>query len=283
MTAMTEVPDLSHADTQIIFKDVDALLNRIFLQAFCKGTYTGIIAITMWTVFSAKDTNRRLSNHMMVFVILCLYVLDTLSFAYDWTFCHWTFIDNGWNFWTVFLASNSFTPEYKRREWVVGVSGAINTLAADTSMIWRCWIVWGQHWLIILLPMLCLLTGTDNKVSGSDPLQSTPTNRTTSAWLGLHAVTMLPFPVILRTFRGVYNLPNVHRGSFMPLNRQPKHQKNMLNPEDKNHKDGRRKRGRKARKYPKKPVYQTRTDSEEEQYHYDYCGYYGGDYDLNTE
>ncbi|KAK0226895.1 hypothetical protein EDD85DRAFT_958679 [Armillaria nabsnona] len=161
---MTEVPNLSHADIQVIFQNTDAFFNAILMQAFCKGIYTGIIAITMWTVFSAKDTNCGLSSHMMVFVILCLYVLDTLTFAYEWSFYHWAFIDNGWNFWTVFLASYSFTPEYKRIQWVQGVSGAISTLAADTSMIWRCWIVWGQHWLIILLPMLCLLTGTVTKV-----------------------------------------------------------------------------------------------------------------------
>ncbi|KAK0215891.1 hypothetical protein EDD85DRAFT_798616 [Armillaria nabsnona] len=67
----------------------------------------------------------------------------------------------------------------------------------------------------------------------------------------------------------------------MPSNRQPKYQKNAQNPDNKNWKGGRRKRGRKGRKYPKKPVYQARTNSEDEQYQYDYCGYYGGDYDLN--
>ncbi len=72
---------------------------------------------------------------MMVFVILCLYVLDTLTFAYNWSFYHGAFIDNGWNFWTVFLASDSFTPKFKRREWVLSVSGTISTLIADTSMV----------------------------------------------------------------------------------------------------------------------------------------------------
>ncbi len=84
---------------------------------------------------SAKDTNRGPSNHMMVFVILCLYILDTLIFAYDWSFYHEAFIHNGWNFWTVFLALQSYTPEFKRREWVINVSGAISTLVADSSMV----------------------------------------------------------------------------------------------------------------------------------------------------
>ncbi len=84
---------------------------------------------------SAKNTNHGLSNHMMVFVILCLYVLDILIFAYDWSFFYAAFKDNGWNFWIVFLVSHSITPEFKRTEWVLGVSGAISTLVADTSMV----------------------------------------------------------------------------------------------------------------------------------------------------
>ncbi|KAK0471770.1 hypothetical protein IW261DRAFT_1313926, partial [Armillaria novae-zelandiae] len=32
--------------------------------------------------------------------------------------------------------------------------------------IWRCWVVWGQCWLVVLLPILCLLTGTGMLNSG---------------------------------------------------------------------------------------------------------------------
>ncbi len=84
---------------------------------------------------SAKDTNRGLSSHVMIFVILCLYALHTLSFAYDWLFCHEAVIDNGWNFWTVFVACDYTSPESKRRAWVVSVSSVISTLVADISMV----------------------------------------------------------------------------------------------------------------------------------------------------
>ncbi|PBK85935.1 hypothetical protein ARMGADRAFT_1035925 [Armillaria gallica] len=113
---MTEVPDLSYADIQTIFKDIDAFFNSYVMGAFCEGIHTGIIAITMWTV--------------------------------------------------LFSALNSFTPEVNRIKWVMGVSSAMSTLVADTSMIWRCWIVWEQHWFIILVPMLCLLAGTGRVAAG---------------------------------------------------------------------------------------------------------------------
>ncbi|KAK0209942.1 hypothetical protein IW262DRAFT_1301994 [Armillaria fumosa] len=114
----------------------------------------------MWTVFSAKDTNRGFTSHAMVFVILCLYILDMVPTAFNWAFLQEAFIDNGWNFWTVFAAISTVSPKSTRQKWLIEVSGLISTLFADASMIWRCWIVWGHHWLIVLLPILCLLTGT---------------------------------------------------------------------------------------------------------------------------
>ncbi len=84
---------------------------------------------------SAKDTNHGLANYTMVFMILCLYGLYTLGVAFDWSFYCWVFIDNGWSFWTVLLASESMTPEFLRREWVLSISSVISTFAVDTSLV----------------------------------------------------------------------------------------------------------------------------------------------------
>ncbi len=84
---------------------------------------------------SAKDTNHRLASHTMVFVIVFLYVLDILSVAFEWSFGHWVFIDNGWNFWRVFVSSYVRTPEFTRRQWVQSVSGVISTVTADASLV----------------------------------------------------------------------------------------------------------------------------------------------------
>ncbi len=84
---------------------------------------------------SAKDTHHRLASYAMILVILCLYILDILTAAFDWSFQHWVFIDNGWNFWTVFLATDTITPVYIRASWVLSISGVISTLAADASMV----------------------------------------------------------------------------------------------------------------------------------------------------
>ncbi|PBK94921.1 hypothetical protein ARMGADRAFT_1029264 [Armillaria gallica] len=32
----------------------------------------------------------------------------------------------------------------------------MSTITTDLYMIWCCWMVWGQHWLVVLLPILSL-------------------------------------------------------------------------------------------------------------------------------
>ncbi len=81
---------------------------------------------------SAKDMNRRLASYAMVFVILCLYGLDTLTVAFSWSLGHYIFIGNGWNFWTVFLALVTPTT---RAQCAVNIAGGICTLLADTSLV----------------------------------------------------------------------------------------------------------------------------------------------------
>ncbi|KAK0238405.1 hypothetical protein EDD85DRAFT_507702 [Armillaria nabsnona] len=40
----------------------------------------------------------------------------------------------------------------------IGITATMSTVVADFTMIWRCWMVWGRRWLIVLLPILCLVT-----------------------------------------------------------------------------------------------------------------------------
>ncbi|KAK0219480.1 hypothetical protein EDD85DRAFT_865720 [Armillaria nabsnona] len=164
MVEITEVPDLPSADIQIMIQAANICLNEIILWAFCNGIYTGIVAIALWSVFSAKDMNRGITSYAMVFVILFLYGLDTLTVAFLWSLGHYIFIGNGWNFWTVFLALVTSSPPFTRAQWAISIAGGISTLLADTSLIWRCWTVWGRRWLIVFIPIVCTLTGTAIKI-----------------------------------------------------------------------------------------------------------------------
>ncbi|SJL17785.1 uncharacterized protein ARMOST_21347 [Armillaria ostoyae] len=41
----------------------------------------------------------------------------------------------------------------------IGITAVMSTVVADSAMIWRCWMVWGRRWLIVVCPILCLVTG----------------------------------------------------------------------------------------------------------------------------
>ncbi|KAG7441210.1 uncharacterized protein BT62DRAFT_923438 [Guyanagaster necrorhizus] len=63
--------------------------------------------------------------------------------------------DNGQSFLTAYMFSQSPTAI---TVIVPGITSIICTILADSTMIWRCWIVWGQHWLSILPSVLFLLS-----------------------------------------------------------------------------------------------------------------------------
>ncbi|PBK61445.1 hypothetical protein ARMSODRAFT_665897 [Armillaria solidipes] len=219
MVAITNVPDLPSADIQMMFQLVNIYLNEIFLWAFCSGIYTGIVAIALWSVFSAKDMSRGLASHAMVTVILCLYGLHTLTVAFLWSLGGYVFIGNGWNFWTVFLALVTSTPPFMKAQWAVSIAGAISTLLADTSLIWRCWTVWGRRWVIVLIPIVCTLTGTAIKILDTYHLMhDTPDNAqdllsygSAAIWSILY-ISFLMATTIFCTLLIIYRIVTVSHG-----------------------------------------------------------------------
>ncbi|KAJ7740460.1 hypothetical protein DFH07DRAFT_751670 [Mycena maculata] len=40
------------------------------------------------------------------------------------------------------------------------VASFLGFLLADTVMVWRCWIVWGRSWVVIVFPVLAAIAGT---------------------------------------------------------------------------------------------------------------------------
>ncbi|KAK0430040.1 hypothetical protein EV421DRAFT_1913494 [Armillaria borealis] len=226
MVAITEIPDLPTADTQMMLQLVNIYLNEIILWAFCSGIYTGIVAIALWSVFSAKDRSRGLASYAMVFVVLCLYGLDTLTVAFLWSLGGYVFIGNGWNFWTVFLALVTSTPPFMRAQWAVSIAGGISTLLADTSLIWRCWTVWGRRWVIVLIPIVCTLTGTAIKILDTYHLMhDTPDNAqdllsygSAAIWSILY-ISFLMATTIFCTLLIIYRIVSITGGTGIRLYR----------------------------------------------------------------
>ncbi|PBK70855.1 hypothetical protein ARMSODRAFT_1017633 [Armillaria solidipes] len=172
MVTQTDIPsDLTDDDKAIVFQILDGQLNSGILYALLYGIYTGILAVALWNISINKCWTIR---RAVVVVIILLYALISINVAANWSRTRITFIENGQNYWTVYLildGTNAAT-------WVMNIAASISIILADLYMIWCCWMVWGRRWLVILLPISSLvaaivsrtMTEYYNKVNLTSPL-----------------------------------------------------------------------------------------------------------------
>ncbi|KAK0244795.1 hypothetical protein EDD85DRAFT_946094 [Armillaria nabsnona] len=141
--------DLPQDDRDLIFETLDMDFNRTILQSLLQ-------AITLWTIFS---TPKKSGNSFLLTVVITLYILTTVDFGVSWAYGLRAFIQNGDNFFTVFIALQAVGPWLKAYQLVSSISGGISTFIVDITVIWRCWVLWGRRWLIVLIPGLCAIAG----------------------------------------------------------------------------------------------------------------------------
>ncbi|KAK0184709.1 hypothetical protein F5146DRAFT_1169787 [Armillaria mellea] len=119
--------DLTVADIAFIVQELDTELNANILDSLLHGVYTGILVITFVEHIKA-----------MVAVIVLLHILTTINFAFQWSYMRSIVVDNaqdlGTKFVRIFEAGDPFFLE-------TGITSAICTILADSTMIWRCWNV----------------------------------------------------------------------------------------------------------------------------------------------
>ncbi|KAK0436963.1 uncharacterized protein EV420DRAFT_1671796 [Desarmillaria tabescens] len=130
-------PDLADTDKLFMFQLLEAQLHGRMLLSLLHVT-----------------NKSRPIGRVMVIIIILLYVSTTIDAALVWLFVRSAFIDNGQSFFTAYRAITNpgMIPG------AMGTMGCISIVLADTAIIWRCWIVWGRRWLIVLLPILLLVS-----------------------------------------------------------------------------------------------------------------------------
>ncbi|PBK88049.1 hypothetical protein ARMGADRAFT_1085025 [Armillaria gallica] len=159
MASASESPDITGEEASTIFGVLDIYFNEIIVYALMHGIYTCVFTVTLRNIFSSK-TQSGASRSLMVLVIIILYALSTISFAFMWFFVHFGFIDNGQNALTVFGGLTAVNNQWNVVQTTVGVTGIICTFIADGAMIWRCWVIWGSRWFIVFIPILLLIAET---------------------------------------------------------------------------------------------------------------------------
>ncbi|SJL15473.1 uncharacterized protein ARMOST_18971 [Armillaria ostoyae] len=152
----TPPPDLSQDDKSVLFDGLDLSLNTLILESLLHGLYTGIIAVTLWAIFTSTKRSHRT---FLRIIIIALYVLRTVSFTMDWVFESRAFIEYGDNYYSVSTALDN-GPWWSAYYILDGIAGGSSTLLVDVTIIWRCWVLWDRQWRIVLLPIICAIAGT---------------------------------------------------------------------------------------------------------------------------
>ncbi|KAG7451849.1 uncharacterized protein BT62DRAFT_1071059 [Guyanagaster necrorhizus] len=151
MATQINIPsNLTDAERAFISTDLDGALNSRVLYSLLLGLYTGIVAVTLGNIFMNKD---RPTGRGIVVTISLLHIATAINFGLDWVYIRTIFVKNGQSSWAEYVFYNSFDINLTVG---MGTTGAICTVLADSTMIWRCWMVWGRRWQIILLPTLFL-------------------------------------------------------------------------------------------------------------------------------
>ncbi|KAK0433265.1 hypothetical protein EV421DRAFT_2023596 [Armillaria borealis] len=141
---VTDIPELTDSQIEDIFRNLDMQFNQTMLSAGAHASRNSI-----------QSPGR---PRFLIFIILLLYLLATVHLYYGWAVeIAYATLPNGENFWTAFEYTPG-TPIFL----ALGIDAILSTILADATLIWRCWIVWGRSWRIVLVPIACttLATGT---------------------------------------------------------------------------------------------------------------------------
>ncbi|KAK0493369.1 hypothetical protein EDD18DRAFT_1406405 [Armillaria luteobubalina] len=132
---------------------IGSFFAAIPLGTFLHGIYTCILTITLWAIAFNKERQTK-ARKAMVLIIVFLYISTTVYIAIDWSFTQYIFVENVD---PIQAATNgSIDARWRMYHWTSGLTSGLNTIIADAIMIWRCWVVWGSHYQVIVLPALLL-------------------------------------------------------------------------------------------------------------------------------
>ncbi|KAK0196276.1 hypothetical protein F5146DRAFT_1176598 [Armillaria mellea] len=160
-----------------IFLGIDIQINKVMLNALTHGIHTGIVAVTLWTATSrhSRENDRR-PRRIFIFIILALYFLATFNFYGGWAENVLYFSTAGKCLWEGYKAKcTQNTPTLM----TMGIGAILSTILADVTLIWRCWIVWGRAWRVVLVPIACttlaiIIRGIITYYSSYGPVENMP-------------------------------------------------------------------------------------------------------------
>ncbi|GAW01535.1 hypothetical protein LENED_003137 [Lentinula edodes] len=133
--------------------------SSILLEEWLNGFYLLLVCVTLWALGKNKHYKRSL-RYALPTVVILQYVFSTMHSVTHWVYLS-TAVDLGEAQSGDEAVSNILLESLTHvKPWQVGVRGVsllANGFLADGLILWRAWVVWGQRWIVIVVPMICSL------------------------------------------------------------------------------------------------------------------------------
>uniref|UniRef100_A0A0W0G5V6 Transmembrane protein n=1 Tax=Moniliophthora roreri TaxID=221103 RepID=A0A0W0G5V6_MONRR len=145
---------MSDLDSDAFVREInEAYFNACNFESLMRGIHIAVLISALSKIYTRRPQR---SSHTMAFLIILLFVLSTIHCATFWAYVRRAFIARGQTAQSTADALNEYPV------WFTGTTGVsdANAVLADCIIIWRTWVVWGQNWWIIVVPIISTMLMT---------------------------------------------------------------------------------------------------------------------------
>ncbi|KAJ6505692.1 hypothetical protein C8R47DRAFT_1102218 [Mycena vitilis] len=128
-------------------------LNGPILEIFLNGLFTCLLMACLGAIWMSKRSDARRTFWSAVIVLL--YSCSTIHSSVSWEFLVLAFQNHG----TSPALLDALIHPNLRLKILALIANVVGFVLADVIMIWRCWVVWGRSWVVVVLPILATIAG----------------------------------------------------------------------------------------------------------------------------
>ncbi|KAF8146735.1 hypothetical protein K438DRAFT_2028032 [Mycena galopus ATCC 62051] len=141
------------AQAQVILHELG--LNAPIIEVFLNGLYTCLLLLTICVIWTNKTTGIH-RKWLWPAIVILLYLCASIHSGITWE----GLVSPVENFGASPDIITALTHPKLALKVLGLVASALSFTFADMIMIWRCWIVWGRSWPVIVVPILGAIAGT---------------------------------------------------------------------------------------------------------------------------
>ncbi|KIY64976.1 hypothetical protein CYLTODRAFT_412931 [Cylindrobasidium torrendii FP15055 ss-10] len=146
---------------QEVYDYLDGKLNGGILAVMAYALYSSVFLISLYYILTANRADSTWYRRVDLTLLTCMWIFATVQanptlVAYEWRFVQSIFIVHADTRESSFdFSSSDHLEAFNTAQQILK---QVNILLADWISIWRCWIIWGKSWKVLVLPVLCVTT-----------------------------------------------------------------------------------------------------------------------------